>query len=148
MDLQHLVSEAAKLGDDDLRAAVAQLSGIVQQRFQSPDPPPGASRDDVAAWLAAKHLAIDPYISEVYYAPTGSPNSEIRLIEVNEILPEMPMEQVWAVDFGLDIAGLNFTLVVADVSGKQWEAIQSGRLALPPQWSVDGCVRFSRRASP
>lgn len=147
MDLQHIVSEAAKLGDDDLRAAVTQLTGLVQQRYDAPEPQSGASRDEVAAWLARQHLAMDPLIAEVFYLPSGSPDSEIRLIEINTFLPELPLEQIPALDFGLDIAGLDFTLLVADVTGKQWEEAQRGNLALPPGWSLEHCQRFMGSAT-
>src|SRR5260370_9281570 len=59
-----------------------------RQRRQrgAPDDPAGKSRDDVAAWVAKKHLFVDSAIREIWYLPRGAPPDEIRFLELNERL--------------------------------------------------------------
>jgi hypothetical protein len=108
-----------------------------RQRKQAPDSPAGRSRDEVAAWLAAKHRLADSGIREVWYLPAGAPPDEIRLLEVNDRLagPESPVEPL---DFGLDVEGARFRLFVADVTSEQLDQIKQNPSHLPPGWSLEG----------
>ncbi len=108
---------------------------------------PNMSRDDFAHWIAMKHLAIDPEIREVHYLPTNAASREVRLLEVNArlALPNS-LGPVEPVDFMPDIDGLDFTLLVADVTPEEWEAVRRGELPLPDGWVLDEHVQtFGRR---
>ena len=68
----------------------------------------------------------------------GAPPEEVRLLEVN-ILASLPENgPVEAVDFMPDIDGAHFTLFVADVTPRQFEAIMNRQLPLPKGWQLDG----------
>ncbi len=78
-----------ELPDDDYWEVLEQADADRRSRFEQEvpqDPPPGADRDALARWLARQHLATDPGIAEVYCLQ-DSPAGEIRLIEVNRLLP-------------------------------------------------------------
>jgi hypothetical protein len=60
------------------------------------------------------------------------------LLEVNELahIPEnAPIE---AIDFMPDIEGLHYRLFVADVTPRQFEAVQAHRVTLPAGWNLEG----------
>jgi hypothetical protein len=109
----------------------------------------GMSRDDFAQWVAQKHLAIDPEIREIHYLPTNAASREVRLLEVNTRLA-MPhaLGPVEPVDFMPDIDGLDFILLVADVSPEEWEAIRRQELGLPDGWVLDEHSRSFGRQRP
>ena len=110
---------------------------------------PGMNRDDFARWIAIKHLAIDPEIREVHYLPTNAASREVRLLEVNArlALPNS-LGPVEPVDFMPNIDGLDFTLLVADVTPEEWEAIRRRELALPDGWVLDEHARTFGRQRP
>ena len=66
-----------------------QIDDAARSRGQlpeEPDEPQGASRDDVAAWVAKQHLAVDSSIRQIVYLPMGAEPEEIRFIEVSDRL--------------------------------------------------------------
>jgi hypothetical protein len=98
-------------------------------------------RDAMAKWYARQHLDTDPGLKSVYYLPKNSPQREIRLVEINELIAEMIDEGLEAIDFGVDTgAESEHKLFVLDVTPSQWEAITQSRLSLPKGWSLDGAV--------
>jgi hypothetical protein len=107
-----------------------------RQRAQAPAAPTGTSRDDVAAWVAKKHLFADSAIREVWYLPRGAPPEEIRLLELSDRLAG-PDSSPEAIDFGLDIEGARFRLFVADITSEQLDKIKQDPSRLPPGWSLD-----------
>jgi hypothetical protein len=103
------------------------------------------NRDEVASWYASRHLKTDPGIREVYYLPGGSPEREIRLLEVNDLVADRQEDPLEPIDFGVEIGGTNaHTLFVCDVTPAQWEQINKKQLRLPGNWSLDNAVRFPR----
>lgn len=115
-----------------------------RQRAQAPAPPPGSSRDEVAAWVARKHFLADTSIREVWYMPGRSPPDEIRLLELNDRLTGTAWNE--PIDFGLDIEGARFHLLVADVDSDQLDQIKQDPSCLPPGWSLDGKSIWRRGA--
>ncbi len=96
-------------------------------------------RDSMANWYASQHLQTDPGVRQICYLPAGSPDREIRFIEVNILLGEMTDDALEPVDFGVDTGEETaHKLYVLDVTPAQWEAIQQGRLAPLKGWSLDG----------
>ncbi len=116
-----------------------------RQRTQVLDAPTDRSRDQVAAWVAKKHLLTDSGVREVWYLPRGAPPEEIRLLEVNDRLAGAESE-VEAIDFGLDIEGANFRLFVADATSDQLNEIKQVPARLPPGWSLDDSTIWRRGA--
>jgi hypothetical protein len=116
-----------------------------RQRVQGPPSPIGKSRDDVAAWVAKKHLLADSSIREVWYLPRGAPPEEIRLLELNDRLAGTD-SKAEAIDFGLDIEGARFRLFVADITREQLDQIKQDPSRLPPGWSLDGIRAYRRGA--
>ncbi len=112
---------------------------------QEPDAPANGSRDEVAAWVAKKHLLADSGIREVWYLPRGAPADEIRFVEVNDRLAGVA-SKAEAIDFGLDIEGARFRLFVADVTSEQLEQIKRDPSRLPPGWIL-GENRVWRRGA-
>ncbi len=100
------------------------------------------NRDQQARWYANRHFDFDGGVTRIFYLPTNSPGSEIRFLEVNQLISETPPEPI---DFGIDRYGTNpYTLVVFDVTPSQWDAIQKDEIALPPGWSLAGHKEFDR----
>ena len=100
-------------------------------------------RDSTASWYAKQHLKTDPGIRSVYYLPTDAPEREIRFIEVNELIAAMNDDSLEPLDFGVD-TGMDseHKLFVLDVTPDQWDRINQGSLALPPDWSLDSAGSF------
>jgi hypothetical protein len=103
----------------------------------------GMSRDEFAHWIAHRHFAIDKGVSHILYLATGAPPKEVRLLEVN-VLANIPENApVEAVDFMPDVAGIDYSLFVADVSPRQFEGIQKGLIALPQGWKLEGACEIA-----
>jgi hypothetical protein len=120
-------------------------SRLRRQRAQSPPPPKRKSRDAVAAWVAKRHLIADGGIREVWYLPREAPPGEIRLLELSDWLAGTKAK-VEAIDFGLDVEGARFRLLVADITGEQLDQIKKDPSRLPPGWSLDGSKTWRRGA--
>jgi hypothetical protein len=99
--------------------------------------PTNGNRDEVAAWLAKTHIIADSAIREVWYLPKGAPSDEIRLLEVND-RPAGSQASVEAVDFGVNVAGKPFRLLVADITTDQLLQLRQAPSRLPPGWSTAG----------
>jgi len=110
-----------------------------------PDPEPGSTRDQIAEWVAKRHMSVDGGIRQVWYLRTGSPEDEIRLLEVSEQYTSDTSE-IEPVDFGLDIGGAKFKLFVADISGEQLSTIKANPAKLPKDWKLDSAMSWGRRA--
>jgi hypothetical protein len=106
--------------------------------------PPSTERDPVAHWIALQHLGLSQEITDVYYLPTGAPSDEIRLLEVNKNVGR-PQDEITAVDFGLDIDGLNYKLIVADLSPAEFARLRSNGLTLPDGWNLHRALHWARR---
>lgn len=102
-------------------------------------------RDRMAQWYAALHMKTDPGVRAVYYLPTGAPEREIRLLEVNDLIAEMKEADLEPFDFGVDTGSADaHALHVLDVTPVQWDRIHGGKLALPAGWSLAGAVEYGR----
>jgi hypothetical protein len=99
---------------------------------------PGMSRDDFAHWIARRHFNVDRGIVRIFYLPTNAPEQEVRLLEVNDLAAIPEDAPIVAVDFMPDIAGVQFSLFVADVTPGQYRAIEEGTRSLPTGWSLEG----------
>ena len=96
------------------------------------------SRDSWAGMYATRHLATDPGIQEICYLQDQSPENEIRLVEVNELLSLREIDHLEPIDFGVDIDGVHpHRLLVLDVTPQEWEQVKGGRLRLPAGWSMN-----------
>ncbi len=122
-----------------------EASRLRRQRAEVPAQPTTGSRDEVAAWVARKHLIADSAIREVWYLPREAPPEEIRLLELNDRLAG-DESQAEAIDFGLDVEGARFRLFVADVTSDQLDRIQRDPSRLPPGWSLED-TRIWRRGA-
>lgn len=144
---------------DDLIHALAQLDpatfeGVItsayQQRHPSDGvllqarPDPHATPRQFAEWLARRHLSGDMAIERVVYLPTGAPDDEVRLLEVNRLLSPSDINIIEPLDFTSDIEP-SFKVFVADVTSDQWERIkQQPDSILPPGWELSGNMVFTR----
>ena len=59
-------------------------------------------------------------------------------MEVNELAAIPENAPVEAVDFLPELAGLDYSLFVADVTPRQFEAITNGETPLPAGWKLKG----------
>ena len=111
----------------------------------TPDQPEQKDRDSVAAWVARQHIIVDGGVREVWYLPEGAPSDEIRLLELNDRVlgDESSIEPF---DYGLDVDGASFRLMVADVTTDQMDQIKKKAQPLPPGWTLDGNKVWRRRA--
>ncbi|MFO0969058.1 MAG: hypothetical protein U0793_26185 [Gemmataceae bacterium] len=116
-----------------------------RQRKEPPEPPLDGDRDEVAAWVARKHLFMDVGVREVWYLPKGAPPEEIRLLELSDRAPLAPA-MTEPIDFGLEVQGATFRLVVADVSSEQFEEIRRDPSRLPSGWSLSDSRTWRRGA--
>ncbi len=98
-------------------------------------------RDTMARWYAEQHIKTDPGIPSVYYLPTDSPEREIRLVEVNNLIGERADDTLEPIDYGVDIGDeTEHKLLVLDVTPRQWDRIQEGHLPLPQGWSLRDAI--------
>src|SRR4051794_6525256 len=102
-------------------------------------------RNELARRYASRHLKTDPGTRTVYYLPTGAPEREIRLLEINDLIVGQDQYPLEPIDFGVENGGPpKQTLMVLDVTPAQWERISRRELALPEGWSLEGAVPFAR----
>ena len=95
-------------------------------------------RSGMARCYADRHRTFDPGVIDIYHLPTDAPAREVRLLEVNSLIPDTT-NALEAIDFGVDIESENaHTLMVLDVTPLQWDAVREGRLALPKGWTLEG----------
>jgi hypothetical protein len=143
-DPHQLAQEAGSLDDRQWRVFLGDLSKARSQRWEAggDELPAAANRDQVAEWIARKHLAVDPGITDILYLPGGAPPEEVRLIEANALLAALPDEEISPIDFGLNVEGLNFRLLVVDVTPSQWNRIVEGKSAIPKDWTLEDARRF------
>ena len=125
--------------------AIDEVSRRRRQRAPAPTSPTGQGRDEVAAWLAQQHFVVDSGIREVWYLPHLAPPEEIRFLEVNDRFGGNGAKAE-AIDFGLDIEGARFRLLVADITSEQLDQIKQDPSRLPPEWSLHESTRWSRGA--
>jgi hypothetical protein len=142
-----LARQVEQLDEEDWFDFLDQLDEVSRRRrAREPesDGPAGSSRDEVAAWLAKQHFIVDSGIREVWYLPRGAPPDEIRLLELNDRLagPEGPVQ---AIDFGLNIEGVPFHMLVADVTTEDLDQVKQDPSRLPPGWSLEGNQIWRRR---
>ncbi len=116
-----------------------------RENEKAPEMPAGKTQQDVAAWIAKKHLFIDPSIREIWYLPKGAPANEIRLLELNDRLATAE-EKAEAVDFGVDVNGAHFLLFVADITSEELEQIKRDSSRLPKGWSLEANTIWRRGA--
>lgn len=103
------------------------------------------NRDDLARWYATQHLRTDPGIREVHYLKHSSPDREIRLLEVNDMMVQQADEALEPLDFGVDTdSPTAHKLLVMDVTPAQWERIKRQELPLPQGWTLDGATTLPR----
>jgi hypothetical protein len=102
------------------------------------------SKDEMVRWYANRHLKTDPGIRAVYYLPNGAPDSEIRFLEINELMAVRENDPLEPIDFGVDIEGAEHKLLVVDVTPTQWDRISRSELSLPNGWSLEQALHFSR----
>ncbi len=144
----HLIPPDPELTEDepwyDYLDRIDEASRRRRQRVQTTDKPGGKSRDEVAAWVARKHLLADSSVSQVWYLPQGAPPEDIRFLEVNDRLSRGG-DRVEAIDFGLDIGGVPFRLFVADVTTEELQDVKRDPTRLPQGWALDGARVWGRR---
>jgi hypothetical protein len=122
-------------------------SSIARRQQASPLANPTATNPDaVADWLAKNHFLVDIGIREIWYLPQGSPPDEIRFLEINDQLAgsETTIEPV---DFGLNVEGTPFRLLVADVTSDQFTQARQDPARLPAGWSLDHARSWRRRGA-
>jgi hypothetical protein len=122
-----------------------EVSRRRRHRAPMPSTPSGTGRDEVAGWIASRHLAADSSIREIWCLPMGSSSDEIRLIEVNGRLA-VGGWGVEPIDFALDVENIRFKLLVADTTGDELERAKKDPSILPPGWSLSG-ARIWRRGT-
>jgi hypothetical protein len=116
-----------------------------RNKLHEPQKPKGDDRDQVAEWVAKRHMAADGGISQVWYLRSGSPAHEIRLIEISEQFTS-DEGRIDPFDFGLDVDGAKYKLLIADISSDRFARIQENPSdILPKGWSLDGASAWSRR---
>jgi hypothetical protein len=120
-----------------------EVSRRRRQRAPLSSRPAGTGRDDVACWIASRHLAADSSIKEIWYLPMGSPPQEIRLVEVNGRLAGGGWG-VEPIDFALDVENIHFKLLVADTTSDELDRARTDPSILPPGWSLSGAMVWGR----
>ncbi len=130
-------------GDERWFDFLDELDEVARLHRQVGAPPKAGSRDEIAAWVAKKHLVVDISIREIWYLPCEAPPEEIRLLEVSDrLVGNGPAE---AMEFGLSIEDTQFLLSVADITSDQLEQIKQDASLLPARWSLKDNQIFRRR---
>jgi hypothetical protein len=124
----------------------ADSAARIRKTISEPNEPGrDSNREQVAEWVAKRHMSADGGINQVWFLPAGSPGDEIRLLEVSERFSG-ESTQVEPIDFGLDVGGSRYKLLVADVSEESLKKIKvDTRRSLPKDWKIDGAFVWSRR---
>ncbi len=124
----------------------ADAATQIRKKMSEPNKPKqGDSRAQVAEWVAKRHMGADGGIHQVWFLQLGSPAGEIRLLEVSERFTG-EAAKIEPIDFGLDIEGAKYKLLVADVSVEQLEKIKADPAKLlPKDWKIDGALIWGRR---
>ena len=119
---------------------------IRKKKMSEPNnPTQGSNRDQIAEWVADRHMGADGGIHHVWFLPSGSPEDEIRLLEVSERFTG-EAAKIEPIDFGLDVDGAKYKLLVADVSEEQLGKIKADPVkSLPKDWKIDGALIWGRR---
>lgn len=83
----------------------------------------------------------------VYHLKTNSPEREVRLLEVNDLMGEMKDTALepFVICGEAGTAG-EHRLAVLDVTPSQWDRLMAGRLPLPPGWSMAEAVLMGEQA--
>lgn len=118
----------------------------IRKQMSAPDDPKqGSDREQIAEWVAQRHMGADGGIHQVWFLHAGAPADEIRLLEVSERFTG-GAAKIEPIDFGLDVDGAKYKLLVADVSGEQLEKIKADPAqALPSDWKFDDALVWGRR---
>jgi len=145
-----LAQQAAKLNEDQWFEFLDALDDVSRCRRVSPslpDAPSDTSPAAVARWVAHRHFVSDKGIREIWHLTDHVPPDEIRLIEVSDSSPRPAGESspITAVDFGLDIAGAAYRLLVADVESHQLQSLKTDPSLLPEGWSLRNASVWGRR---
>ncbi len=98
-----------------------------------------------AEWLARQHLGFDSRLMEIVYLPAGSPEDQVRLLEVNTGLYPDPDSPIVPIETTPAVTDLPFRVLIADVTPDEWKQIQTNRGLLPAGWSLEG-RQTTRRA--
>ncbi|WP_425615332.1 hypothetical protein NA78x_005247 [Anatilimnocola sp. NA78] len=139
---------AAELPEEDWFQELDRLDEATRkrrQRLRAPEPPESKDRDAVACWVAQKHLVADSSIREIWYLPRESPSEEIRFLELNDQLAGGDSKPE-PIDFGLNVEGVRFRLLVADVTTEQLDLIKLDPARLPSGWVLEGSQVWRRGA--
>jgi hypothetical protein len=99
-----------------------------------------------ASWLARQHLKFDSRLTQVIYLPSGAPQNEVRMLEVNTGLYPAPRDPIIPVETTPAVNDLPFRVMIADVTPDEWNQIQSNPGLLPSGWNLEG-NSISRRSS-
>jgi hypothetical protein len=98
------------------------------------------SREELVRQLMRSHFDLEDGIERIIWVINGSAD-EVRLIEVNrDAIPAgdfYPFYFAPSQKFPLPIR-------IADVTPDEWEKIQRGEIALPPEWSLQQIKVFER----
>jgi len=121
---EELIQALAELDPATLENVINTAYNRRRDRARPARPDPEEGPGPFARWLAQRHMETDAAIERVVYLPTGAPNNEIRLLEVNRFLRPPDNDVIEPLDFTPDIAEVPFRVFVADVTRDQWERIQ------------------------
>lgn len=91
-----------------------------------------------AEWLARQHLSFDSRLTQAVYLPTGAPDDEVRVLEVNTGLYRDRDAPITAVETTPAVTDLPFRIQVADVTPDEWQQIQRNPQLLPDGWQLEG----------
>lgn len=98
-----------------------------------------------ASWLARQHLRFDSRLTKVVYLPTGAPEDEVRLLEINTGLYQEPGSAIVPIETTPAVRDLPFRVWIADITPDEWEQIQANPGLLPAGWSLEG-IQTIRKA--
>jgi hypothetical protein len=135
-DREELIQALAQL---DLATLEEVVTNAYQRRGniptdEEPRPDDGATRGQVARWLAIRHLATDAALERVIYLPANAPDNEIRLLEVNRLL-NPPDDAIEPLEF-TPVWDLPYRVFVADITSDQWDRLRQNPGVLPPGWDL------------
>lgn len=97
-----------------------------------------------ATWLAKQHLRFDKRLAEAIFLPSGSPENQVRLLEVNTGLFPEPGSNVFPIEVAPASPDLPFHIWVADITPEEWARIQNDPSLLPEGWTLEGSQTIKR----
>ena len=128
---------------DLIREIDEERRRIIENQELHGKPPGEINREVLANWMGRLHYDIDRGITAVYDLSEETSPDEIRLLEVNDRMPIPELLPIVAIEYPHELEGVDYRVMVADITPNQLNSIASGKTSLPEGWHWDAARTIS-----